>query len=45
MVREEPLGGLQAGPKDKVEEYFRKQCGKESYLHLFVWGAETSGSW
>lgn len=41
MVREEPLNG----PKGKIEEYFQKQYGKESYLLLLVWGTETSGSW
>lgn len=28
-----------------IDEYFRKQYGKESNSLLFVLGAETKGSW
>lgn len=45
VIREELPGGLWAGPKGKVDEYFREQYGKESYLLLFDLGAEISGSW
>lgn len=45
MVREEPLVGLQAGPKGKVGvSISESRMEKKTTYFVFV-GAETSGTW